>query len=124
MNIDEKLKRLRREDIIWIIYFFIAGAALYSNELDRVFLKNHNVQAYKKEKTINITIFVIAFFIYLYFVLLVTTDINKMEHNFNNPKYRHDFIQLIGALLFLIGGAIYLYLEITTNDAADVGIIS
>ena len=74
--------------------------------------------------TINITIFFIAFFIYLYFLLLLTEDLGSMEKNFNDPAYRSTFIQLIAAILFLIGGAIYLINEITRkDDALDVGLI-
>lgn len=123
-NLNDKLKRLRNEDLIWIIYFFIVVFALYSNKLDRDYLINHNPSSYRREKTINVTIFFISFFIYLYFVLLLTKDIGKMEANFRNPQYRSTFIQLIAALLFLIGGAIYLINEVSREDEyIDIGLI-
>ncbi len=123
-DISRKLKRLKNEDIIWIIYFFIVVFALYSNKLDRDYLLNHDNSAYKSEKYINIGIFFVTFFIYLYFVLLLTEDLSNMEHNFNNDNYRSTFIQLIAALLFLIGGSIYLINEIVRkDDDLDVGLI-
>ena len=123
-DISKKLKRLRNEDFIWIVYFFIVVFALYSNKLDRDYILKKDNEAYKKEKYINITIFFIAFFIYLYFLLLLTEDLGSMEKNFNDPAYRSTFIQLIAAILFLIGGAIYLINEITRkDDALDVGLI-
>ncbi len=123
-DVTQKLKRLRNEDIIWIIYFFIVVFALYSNKLDRDYLLKHDKTAYKREKSINITIFFIAFFIYLYFVLLLTEDCGSMEKNFNNPAYRSTFVQLIAAILFLVGGAIYLVNEIARkDDALDIGLI-
>lgn len=123
-DISKKLKRLRNEDIIWIIYFFIVVFALYSNKLDRDYLLNHDNSAYKSEKYINIGIFFVTFFIYLYFVLLLTEDLSNMERNFNNDNYRSTFIQLIAALLFLIGGSIYLINEIVRkDDDLDVGLI-
>ena len=123
-DISKKLKRLKNEDIIWIIYFFIVVFALYSNKLDRDFLLNHDNSAYKSEKYINICIFFVTFFIYLYFVLLLTEDLSNMERNFNNDNYRSTFIQLIAALLFLIGGSIYLINEIVRkDDDLDVGLI-
>lgn len=123
-DISKKLKRLRNEDFIWIVYFFIVVFALYSNKLDRDYLLKKDNEAYKREKYINITIFFIAFFIYLYFLLLLTEDLSSMEKNFNDPAYRSTFIQLIAAILFLIGGAIYLINEITRkDDALDVGLI-
>lgn len=123
-DVEKKLKRLKNEDIIWIIYFFIVVFALYSNKLDRDYLLKKDRDAYKREKSINITIFFIAFFIYLYFLLLLTEDLGNMEKNFDNPNYRSTFIQLIAAILFLIGGAIYLINEITRkDDDLDVGLI-
>lgn len=123
-DVEKKLKRLKNEDIIWIIYFFIVVFALYSNKLDRDYLLKKDKNAYKREKSINITIFFIAFFIYLYFLLLLTEDLGIMEKNFDDPNYRSTFIQLIAAILFLIGGAIYLINEITRkDDDLDVGLI-
>ena len=94
-DVEKKLKRLKNEDIIWIIYFFIVVFALYSNKLDRDYLLKKDRDAYKREKSINITIFFIAFFIYLYFLLLLTEDLGNMEKNFDDPNYRSTFIQLI-----------------------------
>lgn len=123
-DVEKKLKRLKNEDIIWIVYFFIVVFALYSNKLDRDYLLKKDKDAYKREKSINITIFFIAFFIYLYFLLLLTEDLGNMEKNFDNPNYRSTFIQLIAAILFLIGGAIYLINEITRkDDDLDIGLI-
>ena len=123
-DVEKKLKRLKNEDIIWIIYFFIVVFALYSNKLDRDYLLKKDKEAYKREKSINITIFFVAFFIYLYFLLPLTEDIGSMEKNFNDENYRSTFIQLIAAILFLIGGAIYLINEIVRkDDALDVGLI-
>lgn len=123
-DVEKKLKRLKNEDIIWIIFFFIVVFALYSNKLDRDYLLKKDKEAYKREKSINITIFFVAFFIYLYFLLLLTEDIGSMKKNFNDENYRSTFIQLIAAILFLIGGAIYLINEIVRkDDALDVGLI-
>ena len=123
MDVFARLKRLKNEDFIWIIYFFIAAFAIFSNKLERDYVLNNNNVAYKKSKTINIILFLVAFFIYLYFVLLFTQDLNNMEKNFNNEKYRNTFLQLIAALLFLIGGIIYLVEAISERDIEEIGFI-
>ena len=123
MDVFARLKRLKNEDFIWIIYFFIAAFAIFSNKLERDYVLNKNSVAYKKSKTINIILFLVAFFIYLYFVLLFTQDLNNMEKNFNNEKYRNTFLQLIAALLFLIGGIIYLVEAISERDIEEIGFI-
>ena len=46
-----------------------------------------------------------------------------MEKNFNNEKYRNTFLQLIAALLFLIGGIIYLVEAISERDIEEIGFI-
>ena len=123
MDVFTRLKRLKNEDFIWIIYFFIAAFAIFSNKLEREYVLNNSNVAYKKSKTINIILFLVAFFIYLYFVLLFTQDLNNMEKNFNNEKYRNTFLQLIAALLFLIGGTIYLFEAISERDIEEIGFI-
>ena len=123
MDILNRLKMLRTEDFIWITYFFIAAFAIFSNAFERDYVKTNNISSYKKSKTINIIIFFVAFFVYLYFVLLFTTELNNMEKNFNNKKYRNTFLQLIAAILFLIGGAIYLFQEISSYDVDEIGFI-
>ena len=92
MEILNRLKQLRNEDFIWIIYFFIATFALLSNVFERDFVLTKNSNSFKKSKTINVIIFFVAFFIYLYFVLLFTSNLNNMERNFNNAKYEKDII--------------------------------
>ena len=123
MDILNRLKMLRTEDFIWITYFFIAAFAIFSNAFERDYVKTNNISSYKKSKTINIIIFFVAFFIYLYFVLLFTTELNNMEKNFNNKKYRNTFLQLIAAIHFLIGGAINLFQEISSYDVDEIGFI-
>ena len=56
--------------------------------------------------------------------MILNSDLNNMEKNFSNKKYRSTYIQLIAALLFLVGGFIYLFNELFLNDELDVGIIS
>ena len=51
-DVEKKLKRLKNEDIIWIIYFFIVVFALYSNKLDRDYLLKKDKEAYKRENGI------------------------------------------------------------------------
>lgn len=120
MDILRRLKILRTEDFIWITYFFIAAFAIFSNAFERDFVITNNSSSYKKSKVINITLFFTTFFIYLYFVLLFTTDLNNMEKNFNNSRYRNTFLQLIAALLFLIGTIIFLTQEILSlNDTSN-----
>ena len=123
MDVLNRLKQLRTEDFIWIIYFFIAAFAIISNVFEKDYILTRNSNSSKKSKTINIVLFFIAFFIYLYFVLLFTRDLSNMEKNFNNVRYRNKLLQVIASLLFLIGGAIYLIQEVISNEGDEIGFI-
>ncbi len=121
MDINEKLKKLKIEDFIWIIYFFIAAGALYSNYDERIYLYTHNKKAYEAKKIINTTIFVIALLIYIYFVYLNIEEVKKT--NYYNPNYPLKEAQLVAALLFLIGGIIYLVAEVKEVLPDEVALI-
>ena len=123
MDVYNRLNKLNNENIIWIIYFFIASFALLANYYEKDYVLNKSKDSYGKQKAIHIAIFLIAFFIYLYFVLTITKDLNNMEKNFNNSDYRNTFLKLIAALLFLIGGAIYLVQEVSTNEFDEIGFV-
>lgn len=123
MNLNEKLKELKTEDLIWYVYFFIAAAALYSNKDEREYLLYHNPKAYYEKKTINILIFFIALIIYIYFVLLTTKNLAEARQNFRRKEYVNRQAQLVAALLFLIGGIIYLIVEIRDPEPGEVSII-
>lgn len=122
-DIVKKLNKLKIEDLIWVIYFFIAAFAILSNYYEKKYIIYKDKNAYKKEKTINVSIFFIAFFIYLYFVLNITDDLSNMEKNFSNSEYKNTFLKLIASLLFLIGGAIFLLQEINDSEPNDIGFI-
>lgn len=122
-NIKEQLNNLKTEDLIWIIYFFLAAAALISNYYERksIFIKNNPNN--KASKNINITIFVITFFIYLYFVLLNWQNVKRLRHQIHNNDILHSQARLIAALLFLIGGFIYLVTEINSSNEVELSLI-
>lgn len=122
-DIVKKLNKLKIEDLIWVIYFFIAAFAILSNYYEKKYIIYKDKNAYKKEKTINVSIFFIAFFIYLYFVLNITDDLSNMEKNFSNSEYKNTFLKLIASLLFLIGGTIFLLQEINGSEPNDIGFI-
>lgn len=123
MNIGIKLNRLKQENFIWIVYAFIVLAALYSNHLEEDYYVKHNSSAFYKQKAINVTVLTIAFFIYLYFVLIITDDLTHMEQNLRNKDYLITLAKLVGAILFLIGGAIQVVSEIIQTEPSEIGFI-
>jgi len=122
MGIGVKLQRINTEDFIWVIYFFIALAAIISDTYEKKFLLNNDLISQKKFKTINITIFIVALFIYVYFVFINYEDIKILKRNASKKEVLNQHLSLIAALLFLIGGVINLYVELT-GDTPDVELV-
>ena len=112
----EKLKEIKIENFIWIIYFFITISALVSNYYEEDYIKTKSSKDYRIFKNINVTLFTVAFFIYLYFVYLNYKNITNLRKNTSSKKVLYANINFIAAILFLIGGILYLYTEINNND--------
>ena len=79
MNIGVKLQRVREENFIWVVYFFIIIAALLSNAYEKYFLETGDYRKEKIFRTLNITIFSVAFFIYLYFVIISYENVQELR---------------------------------------------
>jgi len=119
MNIGVKLQRLRNEDFIWTIYFFIALAAIISDKYEKDFILTNNPKKQKIFKTINITVLSIAFFIYLYFLLTNYQDIKSLKINATKKEVITSHLALVGAILFLVGGIATLIAEINRDTTPD-----
>lgn len=121
-NKKRQLRRIHNEDLIWLVYFFIVIAALFSNAYERRYLSKKDPTEQKKYKTINVCIFTISLLIYIYFASIQFEDLNELKKTASKKTILILNIKLIAAILFIIGGFIYLIFEIDDyND--EIGII-
>lgn len=119
MNIGVRLQRLNNEDMIWIVYLFIAIAAIISDKFEREFILNKNPIANKKFHTINIIVLTVALFIYIYFVFINYDDVNTLKREATKKEVILNHASLIASLLFLVGGIITLFVEINRANNID-----
>ena len=77
-----KLKLLREEDFIWLIYFFIVIFALIANAFEENYLFTKNTRARNTGRKINIILLTVAFIIYFYYVVVAIDDINLLKYDF------------------------------------------
>ncbi|MBE6155694.1 MAG: hypothetical protein E7164_02950 [Firmicutes bacterium] len=108
------IKELEIENIIWLIYIFISILAIVSNFYEKRFYHFRTFQDKQKYRYLNITIFVIAIIIYLYFLY------RNLKH-VNNGNY--SFLAVFASVLFLIAGIITLYIEYQTAQDEGIAII-
>lgn len=117
ININTVLKQIENKNVIWIIYLFIIGANFISDYYIEKYLYTYNENYKKIFRTINIIILSIALIIYIYFVYISYKEIKK------DTKSIYKLFIFIASILVLIGGLIYLYVEIYKSDNPEISII-
>ena len=122
-TIAEKLKETAIEDIIWLVYPFIIGANLYSNYLERDYIKNHNLRSRDLFRQINKYVLIIAFFIYLYFVYQSYGSVRNLKENASDKKVFLTNLTLITAVLFLIAGGINIFIQNNSVFDDEIGLV-
>ncbi len=122
-NIAKKLRETAIEDIIWLVYLFIIGANLYSNYLERDYIKNNNIQSRDLFRKINKYVLIIAFLIYLYFVYQSYDSIRNLKQNASDKKVFLTNLTLISAILFLIAGALNIFIQNNSVFDDEIGLV-
>ena len=122
MNCDElnkKLKELKIEDFIWIIYIGIIFLSWYSNSLERKYFINNDLVCKEKYRKTLIIIFTILLVVYLYFLKDSVDSLNKLKPCDSEKKKKLVFLSFLGSLLIAISGLIFLYIAIR-DESIDV----
>ncbi len=122
-SILRNLKELEIEDLIWVITLFTASFAIVSNKLEREFLFTGDLTKQKKFKTINITLLSIAFFIYLYFVMLAYSRFKLNNPNTTFKQLRIREANFIAAVLVLLATIIYFITSILSDDNTAIDLL-
>ena len=119
MNNDElsrKLKQLKTEDFVWIIYIGIIFFSWYANSLERKYFVYNDLNSKEKYRKIMIGIFSVLIIVYLYFLKDSYEDVKNID--FNNPNNNQNLVILsfIASLLIAISGFIFLYIAIQDEE--------
>ena len=115
-EVKERLKTLKIEDFIWVIYIGLIIASWYSNNLERDYFINGNTKSKEKYRKIIITIFTILIICYLYFLNDSYKDIKNLKNNNTTTKKNLVYLSFIGSLLVTISGFIFLYIAIKDEE--------
>ena len=113
MNNDElnsKLKQIKIEDYIWIIYIGIIILSWYANNLERKYYIFNDLFSKEKYRDIMILIFSILTLVYLYFFKSSYNDYYNLSAKDTEEKKNLVTLSLIASLLIVISGLIFLYI--------------
>ena len=115
-DVSNRLKEIKTENYIWIIYLGIIFLSYYSNNLEKDYLLNNNYISREKYRYIMIIIFSILVIVYFYFLSDSYNSIKNIDVNNMNEKDILYILSFIGSLLIFISGIIFLYIAIKDKD--------
>lgn len=110
-----RLKEIKIEDYIWIVYLGIIFLSYYSNSLERDYFLNKNEDSKERYRIIMIIIFSILVIVYYYFLKESLNDLKNLS-KYNDKKKEKVILSFLGSLLIFISGIIFLYLVIKDED--------
>ena len=115
-EIYEKLKQIKNEDYIWIIYIGIIFLSYYSNALEKNFILFNDENSKEKYRCIMIIIFSILVIVYLYFLYYSYKGVSSLNDFDSEKKKRLSYLSFLASLLILISGIIFLYIAVSDTD--------
>ena len=117
-EIDERLKDIKIENFIWLIYLGIIGLSYYSNYLEKDYFVNKNEKSKEEYRKILVFIFSVLLIVYFYFFNDSYSDLKEYD-TYTDDKKKKVLLSFIGSTLILVSGIIFWYLAIT-DDNLDV----
>lgn len=115
-EVDDKLRQIRIEDFIWVIYIGIIALSYYSNYLERKYYLNNDIDSKNKYRSIMILIFSILIIVYFYFLKDSYDSFKDLNDFDTEKKKRLVYLSFLASLLIFISGIIFLYISIFDTD--------
>ncbi len=113
MNYEElnsKLKQLKIENFIWVIYIGIIILSWYANSLEKKYFIYNDSGSKDKYRKVMIFIFSILLVVYFYFLRDSYKDFKNISNKDSSKKQNLVFLSFISSLLIFISGLIFLYI--------------
>lgn len=120
-EISDRLRELKIEDFVWIIYIGIIILSWYANSEERNYFLNNNLNSRDRYRAVMIFIFIILVIVYSYFLTDSYESLKKLKPNDPEQKKQLTYISFIGSLLVFISGILFLYVVIK-DETIDVEI--
>ncbi len=115
-ELNKKLKELKIEDFIWLIYIGIILMSWYGNTLERKYFIYNDLESKEKYRKTIITIFVILVIVYLYFLKDSIENIKELKPFDSKKKKNLTYLSFVGSLLITISGFIFLYIALNDEN--------
>lgn len=115
-DLQEKLRELKTEDFIWVIYIGIIVLSWISNNFERDYFVNDNIKSRDIYRNILIIIFSILIIVYIYFLKESIDDIRNLKPSDSEQKKVFVYLSALASFLILVSGVIFLFIAIEDED--------
>lgn len=115
-ELQEKLRELKTEDFIWVIYIGIIVLSWISNNFERDYFINNNRESRDTYRNILIIIFAVLIIVYIYFLKESIDDIRNLKPSDSEQKKVFVYLSALGSFLILVSGVIFLFIAIEDED--------
>lgn len=112
----ERLKDIKTENQIWVIYIGIILLSWYANSKEKHFVLYNDEKSKKEYQKIMILIFSVLVIAYYYFAKNSLKDYQKLTPFDNKKKRDLTTASLIASIFILVSGLIFLGIAITDDD--------
>ena len=113
----ERLKALKIGDYIYALFILLSLLGFYANKKEKNYIFNIDKNGKKKAHTSRIIILVVALLVYIYFL---ENRIKKKKEDKTKTEIFLGNLDILSAILFLLGGIIALYTEYKGDEAAII----
>ena len=116
-DIIKRLKQIKIENNIWIIYIGIIILSLYGNFKEKEYFLTNNIQSKEIYRKINAFIFIILIIVYAYFEKDAIESFQNKKKSTTQRNY--DTLILIASTAILISGFIFLYIILEDDNLEE-----
>lgn len=113
---EDRLREIDEENVVWIIYLGIIALSYYANYKEVKYLMTNNQKEKEEYRTLMIIIFTILVIVYFHFTKDSYDSINKLVDTDTEKKKTLTYASFIASLLVLISGIIFLTIIILDED--------
>lgn len=113
---EERLKDIKTENLIWVVYIGIIILSWYANSKEKHFVLYNDDKSKKEYQNLMILIFSVLVIAYYYFAKDSLKDYQKLTPFDSKKKRNLTTASLIASIFILVSGLILLAIAITDED--------
>lgn len=116
LNMKDRLKDIKIENFVWLVYIFIIILSYYANYKEKNFILYNDEKSKREYQNLLILIFSILLIIYFYFAYSSYEDIKELKYYDTIKKKNLTYASFIGSFLILISGIIFWIIAILDEE--------